>query len=62
MSPLLHARPTVQQMNDLFLPTSRNDLPTFQTFCPVGVQIAQTVVHFTNFQVLARKRGVFGWA
>ena len=44
-----------------FLPTSRNVLPTFQTFCPGGVHFAQTVVHFAHFQVQARKRGVLGW-
>ena len=44
------------------VPTSRKVLPTFQTFCPVGVQIAQTVVHFAHFQVQARKTGVLGWA
>ena len=49
-------------MNNLFLPTSRHVLPIFQTFCPVGVQIAQTVVRFAHFQVQARKRGVLGWA
>ena len=37
-------------------------LHTFQTFCPVGVQISQTVIHFASFQVQARKRGVLGWA
>ena len=45
-----------------FLPTSRKVLPTFQRFCPVGVQIAQTVVHFAHFQVQVRKKGVLGWA
>ena len=44
-----------------FLPTPWKDLPTFQTFCPVGVHFAQTVVHFAHFQVQARKRGVLGW-
>ena len=34
----------------------------FEIFCPVGVQIPQTVVHFAHFQVQARKRGVLGWA
>ena len=48
-------------INNFFLPTSRNLLPTFQTFCPVGVHLAQTVVHFAHFQVQARKTGVFGW-
>ena len=33
----------------------------FPTFCPLGVQVAQTVVHFAHFQVQARKRGVLGW-
>ena len=46
----------------MFLPTSRKKLPTFQTFCLVGVQIAQTVVHFVHFQVQARKWGVLRWA
>ena len=50
-----------QLMNKLFLPTSGKVLSTFQTFCPVGVQVAQTVVHFAHFQVQARKRGVLGW-
>ena len=45
---------------EFFLPTSRNVLSTFQTFCPDGVQLAQTVVQFANFQVQARKRGVLG--
>ena len=44
-----------------FWPTSRKVLTSFQTFCPVGVQIAQMVVHFTLFKVQARKRGVLGW-
>ena len=43
-----------------FLPTSRKVLPTFQTFCPVGVHFAQMVVDFAHFQVQARKRGVLG--
>ena len=47
-------------MNKLFLPTSRNVLPTFQTFCPIGVQIAQLVVHCAHFKVQVRKRGVLG--
>ena len=34
-----------------FLPTSRKDLPTFQTFCPVRVHFTQTVVHFAHFHV-----------
>ena len=45
-----------------FLPTSKIDLPTFQTLCPVGVKIAQTVVCFAHFQVQARRRDVLGWA
>ena len=45
-------------MNKFFLPTSRKVLPTFQTFCPVGVHFAQMVVDFAHFQVQARKRGV----
>ena len=44
-----------------FLPTSRKDLSTFQTNCPDGVQVSQTVVHFAHFQVQARKRDVWGW-
>ena len=48
-------------MNIFFLPTSRKILPTFQTFCPVGIQFSQTVVHFAPFQVQARKRVVLGW-
>ena len=39
---------------------SRKVLPTFQTFCSGGIQIAQTVIHFAHFQVQARKRGVLG--
>ena len=54
--------PATPVMIQFFFPTSRKVLPTFQTFCPVGVQIAQTVVHFAHFQVQARKRGVLGWA
>ena len=34
---------------------------TFQTFFPLGVQVAQTSVHFAHFQSQARQRGVFGW-
>ena len=49
------------QMNNIFLPTSWKVLSTFQTFCPVGVQFSQMVVHFAHFQVQARKRGVLGW-
>ena len=45
-------------MKKFFLPTSRKVLPTFQTFCSVLVQVAQTVVHFANFQIQARKRGI----
>ena len=55
----------LSDMNKFFLPTSRKVLTTFQTFCPVGVHMAQTVVHFAHFQVQglqARKRGVLGWA
>ena len=48
-------------MNEVFLPTSRNVLLTFQRFCPIGVQIAQTVLHFDHFQIQVRKRGVLGW-
>ena len=48
-------------MNIFFLPTSRKVLPTFLTFWPDGVLIAQTVVHFIHFQVQARKRGVLEW-
>ena len=49
-------------MNNSFLPTSRKVLPTFQTFCPVGIQIAQTVDQFAHFQIQARKGVVLGWA
>ena len=42
------------------VPTSRKVLSTFHTFCPFGIQIVQTVVHFAHFQVQARKRGFFG--
>ena len=54
----------VMNMNNLktILPTSRKVLPTFQTFCPVGVQIAKSVVHFAHFQVQARKRCLLEWA
>ena len=45
-------------MNKFFLPTSRKDLSTFQTFCPVGVQYAQTVVHLPTFKFRPGK-GVF---
>ena len=44
-------------MNNSFLPDSTKILSTFQTFCPVGVQFAQTIFHFAHFQVQARKRG-----
>ena len=44
-----------------FLPTSRKVLAAFQTFCPVGVRIAQTVVDFAHIQVQSRKRAVLGW-
>ena len=44
-----------------FWPTSRKVLPNFQTLCPVGVQIAQTIVCIAYFQVQARKRGVLVW-
>ena len=47
-------------MNNNFLPISRNVFPTFQTYCPVGVQVDQTVVHFAHFQVQARKRVFLG--
>ena len=47
---------------NFFLPTSGKVLPSFQTFCPAGVQIAQMVVRSSQFQVQARKKGVFGWA
>ena len=53
------------EMNDFFCPLLEKFCPLlkyFQIFCPVGVQIPQTVVHFAQFQVQARKRGVFGWA
>ena len=46
-------------MNKFVLPTSRKVLSTFHSFCPVGVQFAQTVVPFAHFQNQARK-GVFG--
>ena len=36
-----------------FFPTSRKVLPTFGTYCPVRVQIAQTIVPFTHFQLQA---------
>ena len=48
-------------MNKLFLHTSRIFLSTFETFCPAGVQIALTVVHFAHFQIQARKRESKGW-
>ena len=44
-----------------YMNISRKVLFTFQMFCPVGVQVAQIVVHFAHFQVQDRKRGVFGW-
>ena len=40
------------------MPTSRIFLPTFQTFCLVGVHFAQTVVHLPTFQFRPGK-GVF---
>ena len=43
-----------------FLPTPRNFLSFFRTYCPFWVQVAQMVVHFTHFQIQARKRGVLG--
>ena len=46
---------------EIVLPTSKTKLSTFQTFCPVGVQFGQTVVHFAHFQVQARKGSVLGW-
>ena len=52
---------SVHLKNHFFLPTSRKVLSTFQKICPVGVQFAQTVVHFAHFQVQARKSGVLGW-
>ena len=45
----------------IFLPTSINILPTFQTFWSDGVHFAKKVVHFAHFQYQARKRGVLGW-
>ena len=33
----------------------------FQTFFPVGVPFAQTIVHFAHFQVQAWKSGDLGW-
>ena len=45
---------------NFFWPTSRKFLSNFWTICPIGVQVAQTVVHFANIQIQARKRGVFG--
>ena len=47
---------------NFFLPNSGKVLPSVQTFCPAGVQIAQMVVRFSQFQVQARKKGVLGWA
>ena len=38
---------------NIFLLTSKEDLPTFRTFCPDGVQTAQMLVHFDHFQVHA---------
>ena len=37
-------------MNKFLLLTSRKVLPTLRTFCPNGVQNAQTVVHFAHFR------------
>ena len=34
---------------------SRNVLTRFQTYCPLEVQVAQTVVHSAHFQVQASK-------
>ena len=46
-----------------FCPLLEKFCPPFKHFtqCPVRVHFAQTVVHFTHFQVQARKRGVLGW-
>ena len=43
-----------QMIHFFFLLTSRKVLSTFGTFCPIRVQIAQTIVHFAYFQVQAR--------
>ena len=40
-----------------FCPVLEKFLPLFKHFCQVGVQIAQTAVHFAHFQVQARKGG-----
>ena len=45
-------------MNNFFLPTSRKVLSTFQTFCLVGVQVAQMLVHFAHFKLRPGK-GLF---
>ena len=44
----------ILKMNNFVLLTSGKVLPTFQTFCPVGVHFAQTLVHFAHFQCQAR--------
>ena len=44
-------------MNKLFLPTSRKILPTFQTFCPDGVQIAQRTFILPTFKFRPGKGG-----
>ena len=51
----------ILKMNNFVLLTSGKVLPTFQTFCLVGVHFAQTLVHFAHFQCQARKRGILGW-
>ena len=48
------------QMTIFFWPTSRKVLPTFQTFCPVGVQIGQMVVDFATFKFRPGKRAFGG--
>ena len=56
-----HRRPSLQKVcsvkHKFLLPTSRKVLSTFQTFCPVGVQVAQTVLHFAQF--LYQEKGYF---
>ena len=55
-----HGASLVGDMNISFLPTSRKVLPTVQTFCPDGVQIAQTVIHFEPLSSSGQEKGCFG--
>ena len=65
--PLTHGEPSGQTPTStwfFFLPTSRNVLPTFQTFSslPSWGPNCTDGSSFYHFQVQVRKRGVLGWA